>query len=250
MIIKGNGENEGTMAFKKLTAPSLTDLFVEEIKTMILTGQLAIGEKLPPERKLAEEMNVSLAVINAGISRLTALGFIRVAPRKGIFVADYIREGNIDTMMQILEFSGHYINHDVLDPISTLRRSIETGSSRLACVNRTREQLETMASLIDQISDKDCIGQIPELAFRFHHEVAIASGNPYYPMIIMSFRSVYQIFFRIALTNPSEQDRIASQLRTLYEAIKAGDVDAAEHAVNSEIDAWLQRFEHSGKISK
>ena len=31
------------MAFKKLTAPSLTDLFVEEIKTMILTGQLAIG---------------------------------------------------------------------------------------------------------------------------------------------------------------------------------------------------------------
>ena len=73
------------MAFKRLTAPSLTDLFVEEIKTMILSGQLAIGEKLPTERQLAEEMNVSLAVVNAGIKRLSALGFIRIAPRKGIY---------------------------------------------------------------------------------------------------------------------------------------------------------------------
>ena len=238
------------MAFKKLTAPSLTDLFVEEIKTMILTGQLAIGQRLPTERQLAEEMNVSLAVVNAGINRLTALGFIRVAPRKGIFVADYIREGNIDTMMQILAFSGHYINHDVLDPISTLRRSIETGASRLACGNRTEEQLRTMSALIGQISDKDSLGQIPDLAFRFHHEIAIASGNPYYPMIIMSFKSVYQIFFRIALTNPTEQERIAVQLRAVYEAVRAVDVDAAERAVNAEIDAWLQRFEHSGKISE
>ena len=238
------------MAFKKLTAPSLTDLFVEEIKTMILTGQLAIGQKLPPERQLAEEMNVSLAVINAGINRLTALGFIRVAPRKGIFVADYIREGNIDTMMQILAFSGHYINHEVLDPISNLRRSVETGAARLACINRTDEQLATMTTLLDQLSDERNLGLFPELAFRFFHEVAIASGNPYYPMLSMSFKSVYQIFFRIALTSRSEQMRIASELRELYEAIRAGDADAAEHAVKTEIDAWLQRFEHSGKISK
>ena len=238
------------MAFKKLTAPSLTDLFVEEIKTMILTGQLTVGERLPTERQLAEEMNVSLAVVNAGISRLTALGFVRVAPRKGTFVADYIREGNIDTMMQLLAFSGYYINHEVFDPISTLRRSIETGASGLACLNRTEEQLRTMASLIGQISEKDSLPQVPDLAFRFHHEVAIASGNPYYPMIIMSFRSVYQIFFRIALTDPAEQDRIASQLRSLYEAVRAGDPEAAKQAVNAEIDAWLQRFEHSGKISK
>ena len=237
------------MAFKRLTAPSLTDLFVEEIKTMILNGQLAIGEKLPTERQLAEEMNVSLAVVNAGIRRLSALGFIRVAPRKGIFVADYIREGNIDTMMQILAFSGHYINHEVLDPISTLRRSIETGSARLACTNRTAEQLDSLESLVNQISDKAEIGSVPELAFRFYHEIAIASGNPYYPMISMSFRSVYIIFYRIALKNPAEQERIAAQLCALFEAIRAGDADAARLAVNEAIDAWLKRFEQSGKIS-
>ena len=237
------------MAFKRLTAPSLTDLFVEEIKTMILSGQLAIGEKLPTERQLAEEMNVSLAVVNAGIKRLSALGFIRIAPRKGIFVADYVREGNIDTMMQILAFSGHYINHEVLDPISTLRRSIETGSARLACMNRTSEQLDSLGALVDQISNKARVSRLPELAFRFYHEIAIASGNPYYPMISMSFRSVYNIFYHIALKDPAEQERIAAQLRALFEAIKACDAAAAERAVNSAIDAWLRRFERSGKIS-
>ncbi len=81
------------MAFKKLSTVSLTDLFTEELKRMILTGELRAGEQLPPERQMASEMNVSLAVVHAGITRLTALGFLRVAPRKGIFVADYLRTG-------------------------------------------------------------------------------------------------------------------------------------------------------------
>ena len=238
------------MTFKKLTAPTLTDLFVEEIKRMILNGELKIGEKLPPERQLAQEMNVSLAVINAGITRLTSLGFIRVAPRKGLFVADYIRNGNIDTMMEIISFSGHYINHDVLDPISNLRRSVETDAAKLACINRTEEQLATMSGLLAHISGESDPGVISDRAFRFFHEMTIASGNPYYPMICMSFRSVYQFFFRIALANLLEQNRIKAALQMLYDAIAARDKAAAERAVLTEIDEWLEWFEHSGKISK
>ena len=88
------------MAFKRLTAPSLTDLFVTELKSMILSGELKIGDKLPPERQLAEKMNVSLAVVHGGISRLTALGFLHVMPRQGVFIADYVRDGNMNTMKE------------------------------------------------------------------------------------------------------------------------------------------------------
>ena len=56
------------MEFKKLSAPSLKELFITELQNMILSGKLEIGEKLPPERELAESMHVSRAVINAGIS--------------------------------------------------------------------------------------------------------------------------------------------------------------------------------------
>ena len=58
------------MEFQKLSSPSLKELFIEQLEHMILSGKLKIGEKLPPERQLAEMMQVSRAVVNAGISEL------------------------------------------------------------------------------------------------------------------------------------------------------------------------------------
>ena len=82
------------MAFRELVSPSLTELFVKELEGMILSGELLPGQKLPPEREMAKRMKVSLAVVNGGITRLSAKGFLRVVPRKGTFVADYIRDGS------------------------------------------------------------------------------------------------------------------------------------------------------------
>ena len=42
------------MEFSKLNAPSLKELFIQELETMILSGRLMVGEKLPPERELAD----------------------------------------------------------------------------------------------------------------------------------------------------------------------------------------------------
>ncbi len=51
------------MEFQKISSPSLRELFVNQFEELILSGKLKIGEKLPPERQLAEEMQVSRAVV-------------------------------------------------------------------------------------------------------------------------------------------------------------------------------------------
>ena len=66
------------MEFQKISSPSLRDLFIEQLEHMILAGKLQVGEKLPPERQLAEMMQVSRAVVNSGISELEKKGFITV----------------------------------------------------------------------------------------------------------------------------------------------------------------------------
>ena len=40
------------MGFNKIVAVSMTELFVQQIENMILSGELAIGEQLPPAREL------------------------------------------------------------------------------------------------------------------------------------------------------------------------------------------------------
>ena len=65
------------MGFTKITTLSLTDLFVQQIENMILSGELSIGEQLPPARELAVKMGVSRPVISAGLVELEKLGFFQ-----------------------------------------------------------------------------------------------------------------------------------------------------------------------------
>ena len=66
------------MGFNKIVAVSMTDLFVQQIENMILSGELAIGEQLPPARELSVKMGVSRTVISAGLVELEKLGFVEI----------------------------------------------------------------------------------------------------------------------------------------------------------------------------
>ena len=71
------------MEFAKLSAPSLKDLFVQQLQGMILSDELPMGTQLPPERELAQQMQVSRAVVNGGLAELAQQGFLEVRPRQG-----------------------------------------------------------------------------------------------------------------------------------------------------------------------
>ena len=94
------------MEFEHLYAPSLKELFVQKLQGMILSGELPMGQKLPSERELCQQMGVSRAVVNGGISELARQGFLDVLPRQGTFVADYRRNGNMETLMAIMDYNG------------------------------------------------------------------------------------------------------------------------------------------------
>ncbi len=79
------------MQFQKISTPSLKDLFVKELENKILSGELKVGDKLPSERELASSMQVSRAVVNAGIAELEQKGFLIIKPRIGTFVENFIR---------------------------------------------------------------------------------------------------------------------------------------------------------------
>ena len=71
------------MGFTKITSLSLTDLFVQQVENMILSGELRPGDQLPPARELSARMGVSRPVISAGLIELEKLGFVEIRPRQG-----------------------------------------------------------------------------------------------------------------------------------------------------------------------
>ncbi|MDE6980403.1 MAG: GntR family transcriptional regulator, partial [Lachnospiraceae bacterium] len=114
------------MEFQKISSPSLRELFVNQFEELILSGKLKIGEKLPPERQLAEEMQVSRAVVNSGIRELEKKGFLTVKSRSGTFVADYRQKGTIDTLLAIMNYRGGRLKSSEIRSILEIRIALDT----------------------------------------------------------------------------------------------------------------------------
>lgn len=177
------------MDFQKISSPSLRELFVDQLEHMILSGKLKIGEKLPPERQLAEMMQVSRAVVNSGISELEKKGFLVVKPRSGTYVADYRRKGTLDTLMSIMKYNGGRIRNQEIRSIFEVRIALDTLAAQL-CIDRiSDEEVQVLLEKIEHIRDASNNQDAIQAAFEFQHEFALASQNTLLPLIFQSFRA-------------------------------------------------------------
>lgn len=178
------------MEFDRLYAPSLKELFIQQLQNRILSGDLPQGSRLPPERELEAQMHVSRAVINAGISELARQGFLEVRPRQGTFVADYRRNGNVDTLIAIMQYNGGFLGHEEIRSVLEVRWGLEQMAISRAIDYASDEALETLGTYITALDAHPAppIAQAAEIAFQFHHEMTLAGGNTILPLIYTSFK--------------------------------------------------------------
>lgn len=235
------------MEFQKISSPSLKELFVEQLEDMILSGKLKIGERLPPERQLAEQMQVSRAVVNGGLSQLEKCGFITVKPRSGTFVADYRKNGNIDTLVAIMKYRGGKIRNEEIRSILEVRLALDTLITKQTIETATNETIEKLSHQVEIMKDGS-ISETVEAAYAFQHEIALASNNTLVPLIFQSFRStIIAMWERFCTIYGTEV--LYSNNKKLLEYIKSRDTNGAlkwlEHSINECLDGSMQiYYEH------
>ncbi len=177
------------MNFTKLNAPTLKELFVKELEAMILSGKLKVGEKLPPERTLAERMQVSRAVVNSGIAELARKGFLEVKPRSGVYVVDYRRYGTAETMLSIMNYNGGHLRKDEIRSILEIKMIVDTLAAELAVERYTEENLAALENCFAEMKKQDGNAEgSANAAFDFYHELCMISDNTLLPLIYRSFR--------------------------------------------------------------
>lgn len=176
------------MGFSKITTLSLTDLFIQQVENMILSGELQVGDKLPGERELATRMGVSRPVISAGLIELEKLGFVEIRPRQGAFVCDYRRKGTIETLIAIMRYNGGIMRHNEVASLLQIRRVLERLCMQLVIERATDKELQNISSLVESIGTAQTPEDCAEAVFEFHHELAVLSGNLLLPLLYHSFK--------------------------------------------------------------
>ena len=178
------------MQFSKLSAPTLKELFIRELESMILSGRLPVGTQLPPERELAATMQVSRAVVNAGVVELARKGFLVVRPRLGTFVADYRRDGTIEAFLSIVSYNGGMLRQEEVRSILELRIALDTLAVELCAGRITDGELDQLRASAEAIGQAATDEEAVTHAFAFQHQLAFCSGNTLLPVIFSSFKSL------------------------------------------------------------
>lgn len=177
------------MEFKKINTLSIKELFLTQIEEMILSGELQPGDKLPTEREIADSMGISKTIVHEGIRELARMGFLDVISRQGIYVADYARTGNLDTLFAIIRYRGGMPDKKMISSLLDTRIYLECPAIELLAEKHVLEhirELERLQENMHRAMNKD-IHFFAETLFVYRRMLVILSGNCISPLIMNAF---------------------------------------------------------------
>jgi GntR family transcriptional regulator, transcriptional repressor for pyruvate dehydrogenase complex len=170
---------------------SLKEKFTSLIERKILSGELAIGQQLPPERELAAQTGISRTIVHAGLVELAAKKVLRIAPRKGAFVGDYRREASLELYNALIRYSGS-MDEGIFHSLIEFRDIIETNTASLAASNGTAEDTAALRVLLQRERDSASVEEAVELDYELHILIAASTKNIILPMAMRSTETLYK----------------------------------------------------------
>ena len=138
------------MSFDKISVTSVREEFVRAIENKILSGELQIGDRLPPARELCTMMGVSLTTVSTGITELANKGFLEVKPRHGVYVADYRKDATPETFFAILRYNGGNLNAHEIRSFTETRIAADPLVAKLVAERATDEELAELSVLTEK----------------------------------------------------------------------------------------------------
>ena len=211
-----------------LHVQSLKDACVLRLEELILSGEWKPGIKLPPERDLSAKLGISRPVLHEALVDLGAKGLVTITPRRAVRVNDFRKSGSAAILSSLLAYREGSLDPEFVKNLFAMRTLIEVETASLAATHASPKQINELQDLVaaEQNADFDELQVLIDLDYEFHLQVALASGNQVYPLILNSFKSVYTHFtgmFYKRINDPKVIEKIHTFHRELVGAIANRD---------------------------
>lgn len=207
----------------------------------ILSGTLAVGDLLPPERELARLLDVSRAAVREAVRTLQAQGVVRSSVGAGSAGGTRITavpSGALSRLLRLHVALSSFPAPDVIE----VRVALERLSVSLASAQATPDELAGLRTMLDTMNEPG----IDKTTFNdwdtaFHVAIAEASGNPLVRDMTAAIRESMRLPILDRFRSLDSWDEVVVMLREEHEAMFAavarGDADAAAALTESHIRA-------------
>jgi DNA-binding FadR family transcriptional regulator len=237
----------------------------EQLRAGMLSGEFAVGSRLPAERDLSKQLSVSRSSVREALIALEVEGWVEVRTGSGIYVLDRtaknatnnIAAQAINTVARGL-FEGEKKATSEIElsaewgPLELIRarRVVEGETAAIAALQAKRKDIDAMAKALRMMQTEAADGVLPLDGDRaFHTAIVQASGNEVLIDTVQSFWDSRRgpIFERLVgyfETMQSWQAAIAEH-SAILEAIQNHDAAAARTAMHAHMDKSHARFSAS-----
>jgi GntR family transcriptional repressor for pyruvate dehydrogenase complex len=214
-----------------LQIPSIPEAIVQRVVQMIGDGEWKAGDQLPSQRRLAQELGVSMASLREALQTLQGMGVLELRHGQGTFVRHDPSE-IIERCLNLALLLDRELVTDFLDA----RRAVEGGLAYLAARRATEKQVGELASLVDGMKAAVDAGddtRFEELDIAFHKLVSeISKSNILQYLGGILFVSL-EDFIQVMPHTPHGWQRHAD----VFSAIQARDPDRSQQTMHALVDA-------------
>ncbi|NBN63197.1 FadR/GntR family transcriptional regulator [Pannonibacter tanglangensis] len=217
-----------------LTKTLLPQSVAREIQTMIQTGVLKPGEKIPSQRAFSQKFRVSRASLREALLTLETLGLIKTEPGRGTFVTG--AGAGAGGAMAPWRYADSYSVFDVFQT----RLMLEGQIAALAAGRLTQTQLDEMEAATRQMEEcwarQDLLANV-EADLAFHGLIVSACSNAMLRALYQTVRQQLTETQRqpIPITDPERMRESIAEHRRIIAALKANDATASRREMETHI---------------
>ncbi|MFZ0052531.1 MAG: FadR/GntR family transcriptional regulator [Desulfobaccales bacterium] len=224
---------------KPIKVIRVSDQAFEQIRDLVFRGQLKPGDRLMPERELAQTLSVSRPTVREAIRRLVTMGLLEQQQGAGTFVRSLNAQREHNPLAALIE------GHDAtLEELLEVRMGLEGQAALLAAQRATAEDLQVMEKALAAMQAEHHAGRLGiDDDVSFHMALAYATKNPVQVYIMKNFYDLLHHGIKENLQalweEPASLPIIARQHREIFEAIKDHDPEGAYQAMKRHISFVL-----------
>jgi DNA-binding FadR family transcriptional regulator len=115
-----------------VTRKAISEAVAEQLRLIILRGDVKVGERLPPERELAPSFGTNRNTLREAIRSLEAQGLVTVRQGDGVRVADFRRSGELSILPDLIQVSPPEQRRAILRDVLLMRRKMAVEVARMA----------------------------------------------------------------------------------------------------------------------
>ena len=221
---------------------------VHRLITVIRRNELAVGDRLPSIRELADRWEVNPSIVRSGFLQAATLGVIRMHPRAGAFVAEFDYARVAESFSMLFEMVLDQSAPPLVD-LYELRSVIERETFGRVALRASAADLFKLREHLNAMHRTDERSDFVRADELFHIEVAGMSGNVTFKTVLKAVLAVLRPHRLSRAMDAIDPDRSRRDHEDLYQALLDGDVQRAGSLAADHSKWWishmLQPFEQA-----